>query len=57
MKPEKMTTPQLLRAIDILQGVQSQCPPTSERWEAASKLLAPLFSEMHERTKHLHEPR
>jgi hypothetical protein len=44
-------TETLLRAIELLQGIQKAHPPTHPAWIAASEKLAPRFAEMARRQK------
>jgi hypothetical protein len=46
-----LETAQILRLIESLQDVQKKNPPSSEKWQEASKALAPLLQEMARRTK------
>ena len=46
-----LETAQILHFIESLQDVQKKNPPSSEKWQEASKALEPLLQEMARRTK------
>ena len=46
-----LETAQILHLIESLQDVQKKNPPSSEKWQEASKALEPLFKEMAKRTR------
>ena len=49
MNTTTMNSQQLLWKINDLQSIQMNCSPDSREWNEASKVLAPLFSEMAKR--------
>lgn len=46
MVVKEMSEASVLAAIETLQTIQKNCPPTSREWQESSKVLRPLFAEM-----------